>query len=73
MLLAPPRVGLSVVAVASKNASNGEMPVVRTTFACSFRLPLVLLQEGPAAVTEEETFTVADWLALPPGPVQVSV
>jgi hypothetical protein len=57
--------------VASKNTNNGEMPAVRTAFACNVNLPLVALHEGPPAVPEF-TFTVTDWLALPPGPVHVS-
>ena len=74
MLFAPGSVALSLVPVASKNASNGEMPAVRTTFACNVRLPLLAVHEGPpAVVVPEATFTVTDWLALPPEPLQVSM
>jgi hypothetical protein len=56
----------------SKNTSNGETPEARTALARSVSPPLVALHEGPATVVED-TLTVADWLALPPAPVQVSV
>jgi len=81
-LLAPPRFAVSVddpalgyallAPVVSKNTSNGEMPEARTALARSVSPPLVALHEGPAPVVED-TLTVADWLALPPAPVQVSV
>jgi hypothetical protein len=63
---------LLVVPVASKNANIGEMPALRTALACTVRPPLVALHDGPP-VTTGLTFTVTDWLALPPEPVQVSV
>jgi hypothetical protein len=58
--------------VASKNISNGDTPDLRTAFARNVSPPLVAVQEGPLTVTVV-TFTVADRLALPPGPVQLSV
>jgi hypothetical protein len=58
--------------VASKNTSTGEIPELRTAFACNTSPPLVALQEAPPATTPL-TFTVTDWLALPPEPLQVSV
>jgi len=57
--------------VASKKTSIGEMPALRTTFARNTSPPLVAVQEGPP-LTTGLTLTVTDWLALPPGPVQVS-
>jgi hypothetical protein len=52
--------------------SNGDTPELRTAFARNVSPPLVAVQEGPLTVTVV-TFTVADRLALPPGPVQLSV
>jgi hypothetical protein len=60
--------------VASKNINNGEIPEARTAFACSVSEPLEPVQEaavGGGALAA--TVTVADWLALPPVPVQVNV
>jgi hypothetical protein len=57
--------------VASKNISSGEIPDPRTAFARNTSPPLVALQEA-APVTTGVTFTVTDWLALPPDPLQVS-
>jgi hypothetical protein len=48
------------------------MPLLRETFACRFSPPLLLEHEAPATVVVL-TATVADWLALPPGPEQVIV
>jgi hypothetical protein len=45
---------------------------LRTALARKTNPPLVALQEAPA-VTTELTFTVTDWLALPPAPLQLSV
>jgi hypothetical protein len=58
--------------VASKNISNGDTPDLRTAFARNVRPPLLAVQEGPFTVTVV-TLTVADRLALPPGPVQLRV
>jgi hypothetical protein len=63
---------LLVVSVASKNISSGETPELRAACARKVSPPLVALQEGPLTVTVV-TFTVADRLAVPPGPVQLSV
>jgi hypothetical protein len=58
--------------VASKNISNGDTPELRAAFARKVSPPLVAVHEGPLTVTVL-TFTVADRLAVPPGPVQLSV
>jgi hypothetical protein len=67
----------SVVPVASKNTSSGEIPVSRTIFARSVSEPLVPVQDIPVGGATggalAVTVTVADWLALPPVPVQVNV
>jgi hypothetical protein len=66
-----PLSAVSVVPVASKNTRNGEIPVSRTTLAFSVRDPLVPEQDGPVGGGVEPTVMVADWVALPPAPVQV--
>ena len=43
----------SLVPVASKNTSSGEIPVVRTTKALRCRLPVTEVQVGPAVVVSE--------------------
>jgi hypothetical protein len=58
--------------VASKNTSNGETPDLRTASARNVSPPLVALHDAPFTVTLA-TLTVTDRLALPPGPVQLSV
>ena len=72
-----PLIELSVVPVASKNTRSGEMPTSRTTFARSVSEPLVPLHDSPVGGggggALAATVTVADWLALPPVPVQVKV
>ena len=69
-----PLIELSVVPVASKNTRSGEIPVSRTTLAFRVKGPLVPEQDKPAgAPTGGLTVTVADWVALPPVPVQVIV
>jgi len=60
------------VPVASKNTSSGEVPDLRAANARNVSPPLVALQEGPFTATIE-TFTVTERLALPPGPMQLSV
>ena len=66
-----PLLEVSVVPVASKNTSKGEIPVSRTALAFSVSEPLVPEQDRPAGGGGEPTVTVADWVALPPAPVQV--
>jgi hypothetical protein len=69
-----PPTELSVVPVASKNTNSGEIPVSRTIFARRVSVPLVPVQDNPVGGgVLEATDTVADWLALPPAPVQVIV
>ena len=69
-----PVIALSVVPVASKNTRSGEMPVSRTIFALKVSEPLVPVQDKPVGGgVLAVTVTVADWLALPPVPVQVNV
>jgi hypothetical protein len=63
----------SVVAVASKNTKNGEIPAARDTFALSCKLPLVVEHELPAVTGGEFTDTVTLCVAEPPVPVHVSV
>ena len=66
---------VSVVAVASKNIKNGEMPVDRTVLTFSVRGPLVtghatpLTGGGAGEATDTVTLCVAD----PPVPVQTRV
>ena len=67
-----PVTAVLVVPVASKNISNGDTPDLRTAFALNVNPPLVAVQEGPLTVTVV-TRTVAERLALPPGPVQLRV
>jgi len=69
-----PLIEESVVPVASKNINKGEIPEARAALAFSVSPPLVAVHDAPLgggvlAVTD----TVADWLALPPVPVQVRV
>ena len=65
---------VSVVPVASKNTKSGEIPVSRTALALSVNGPLVPVQDKPVgALTGALTATVADWVALPPVPVQFKV
>jgi hypothetical protein len=60
--------------VASKNTKSGEIPVSRTALALSVKAPLVPVQDNPVgALTGALTATVADWVALPPDPVQFKV
>ena len=67
-----PLIELSVVPVASKNTKNGETPVSRTALALRVSEPLVPVQDKPVGGgVLAVTVTVADWLALPPVPVQV--
>ena len=67
-----PVIALSVVPVASKNTSSGEIPTSRTMLALSVSEPLVPVQDKPVGGgVFAVTVTVADWLALPPVPVQV--
>jgi hypothetical protein len=48
--------------------------VSRTVLARSVKEPLVPVQDKPlGALTGALTVTVADWVALPPAPVQFSV
>jgi hypothetical protein len=68
-----PLIDVSVVPVASKNTNNGEIPVLRTAFTLSVSGPLVPEQDKPVGGEAPLTVTVADWVALPPAPVQVSV
>ena len=83
-----PLIDESVVPVASKNANSGEIPTSRTTLAFSVNAPLVPVQDNAAGgvtggvtgggvtgggVPGALTATVADWLVLPPAPVQASV
>jgi hypothetical protein len=72
-----PLIELSVVPVASKNTTNGEIPVSRTALAFSVREPLVPEQDKPVGTggdgEDALTATVADWVALPPVPVQFNV
>ncbi len=69
-----PVIALSVVPVASKNTNSGEIPVSRTIFARNVNVPLVPVHDIPVGGgVLEATDTVADWLALPPAPVQVIV
>jgi hypothetical protein len=63
----------SVVAVASKNAKSGDIPLALTTFALSCKLPLVVEHDAPAVGAPELTETVTLRLVLPPAPVHVSV
>jgi hypothetical protein len=63
----------SLVPVASKNTSSGDMPVARATFALSCKLPLVAEHELPAVTGGEVTDTVTLCAAEPPVPVHVSV
>jgi hypothetical protein len=71
-----PVTALSVVPVASKNTSSGEIPASRTIFARNVSVPLVPVHDAPVGGAGGgvlvETVTVADWLALPPVPVQVN-
>jgi hypothetical protein len=48
----------SLVAVASKNASSGEMPFWRTTVALSCKLPLVDVHDAAVEDAAEITVTV---------------
>jgi hypothetical protein len=63
--------------VASKNTNSGEMPVSRTVLARSVNEPLVPVQDKPVGAltggVAALTATVADWVAVPPAPVQLSV
>ncbi len=68
-----PVIDVSVVPVASKNTKNGEIPVLRTAFTLSVSGPLVPEQDKPVGGGVALTVTVADWVAVPPAPVQVSV
>jgi hypothetical protein len=68
-----PRIALSVVPVASKNTRNGEIPAPRTAFAFRLSEPLEPVQDAPVGGGVELTATVADCVAVPPAPVQVSV
>ena len=61
---------LSVVAVASKNIKNGEMPVDRTVLTFNVRGPLVPVHANVAGTL---IVTVVDCWVLPPGPVQFRV
>ena len=65
-----PLIEESVVPVASKNINNGEIPEPRTALALSVRGPLPAEQATPL---EPLIVTVVDCVALPPGPVQLSV
>jgi hypothetical protein len=59
--------------VASKNTRKGEIPVSRTALARSVKGPLVPVQDKPpvGGLTGALTATVADCVAVPPGPVQL--
>ena len=63
---------LSVVPVASKNTNSGEIPAARTVLTLRLSGPLEPEQE-PVGGGVELTATAADWVAVPPAPVQVSV
>ena len=62
----------SVVPVASKNTSSGEIPVSRTVLTLSVSGPLEPVQAAGGGAPEL-TVTVADWVVVPPDPVQLSV
>jgi hypothetical protein len=50
------------------------MPAPRTIFAFKVSVPLVPVHDNPVGGgVLDATDTVADWLALPPAPVQVKV
>jgi hypothetical protein len=68
-----PVIELSVVPVASKNTKNGDMPEPRTAFTFRVSGPLVPEQDEPVGGGVELTVRVADLVAVPPAPVQVSV
>ena len=63
--------------VASKNTKKGEIPVSRTALALSVSEPLVPVQDKPVGTggggEAALTATVADWVTLPPVPVQFNV
>ena len=64
----------SVVPLALKNTRKGDIPEPRTALTFRARVPLVPVQEAVVGVGAlAVTATVADWLALPPVPVQVKV
>lgn len=67
---------LSVVPVASKKTSNGEMPVERMVLTFNDRVPLVV-EQAPAGAgpvgTGGATATVTLCVADPPVPVQLRV
>jgi hypothetical protein len=72
-----PLIEVSVVPVASKNTKKGEIPVSRTALALSVSEPLVPVQDKPVGTggggEAALTATVADWVTLPPVPVQFNV
>jgi hypothetical protein len=63
----------SLVAVASKNAKNGDIPTALTTFALSCKLPLVEAHDISVAVVLAATATATLCVADPPAPVQLNV
>ncbi|HTL19744.1 MAG TPA: hypothetical protein VL220_03410 [Steroidobacteraceae bacterium] len=67
-----PVTAVLVVPVASKNINNGDTPDLRIAEARNVRPPLLALQEGPLRATVV-TLTFTERLALPPGPMQLSV
>ncbi len=67
-----PVIEVSVVAVASKNTKNGEMPDVRTVLTFSVSGPLVTGQAAPPT-GGGFTDTVTLCAVVPPVPVQVRV